>query len=78
VKLADLIGRDTGHLRGMPTSPHSRGTGLSNRPQSEVELDRAIEYVNGYIIKYVSRIIKCMYLLQSLHNIHNFGSLDHD
>jgi hypothetical protein len=50
VKLAYLIGRDTGHLLPMPTSPNTRFvTGLSERPHSDFDLDRAIECVNGSV-----------------------------
>jgi hypothetical protein len=87
VKLAYLIGRDTGHLL---ISLCHQILGLSDRPQSEFELDRVLECANrsmrqsssmlGYLsskfwadrtcaIQNVSRLIKCMYLLPSLHNI---------
>jgi hypothetical protein len=68
-KLAYLIGRDTGHLLTMPTSPNSRlVTGLSERPQSDFELDLTIECVNGSVLLssamlgYLSResYIKCV------------------
>jgi hypothetical protein len=50
VKLAYLIGLDTGHQLSMPTSPNSGlVTGLSERPQSDFELDRTIDSVNGYV-----------------------------
>jgi hypothetical protein len=50
VKLGYLIGRDTGHLLEMSTSPNFRSvTGLSERPHSDFELDRAIECVNGSV-----------------------------
>jgi hypothetical protein len=58
VKLAYLIGRGTGHLLPMPTSPNIRFvTGLSGRQHSDFELDWMCALVIGYARTHVHNVL---------------------